>query len=39
MTRQRVLIADDDSEVRATLATVVETDAALAVVATAGDAA
>jgi len=39
MTRQRVLIADDDSEVRATLATLVETDAALAVVATAGDAA
>ena len=39
MTRQCVLIADDDPEVRATLAEVVETDAGLEIVASAGNAA
>ena len=39
MTRQCVLIADDDPEVRATLVRVVETDPGLEVVASAGNAA
>ncbi len=39
MTRQCVLIADDDAEVRASLAAVVATDAGLEVVASAGNAA